>query len=142
MRATTDLSSHGLGRVVTTILVSVFILSACSGPTLMFAGGELAGSEGSLHEATIPAEPVVIQLETRPSDPYSVNVGAVPINQSLYIDPAEERTWFQHIAVDDKVRIRLPGDETIYTAQAVRETSDEVLAQFEPDRIVLRLDPR
>ncbi len=134
-------SSTGSIRL-TAALFGCLLLTGCSGPTLMFAGGELSGSESSLKDATIPLEPVVIQLETRPSDPYSVNVGAVPIEQALYIDPAEERTWYRYITADGNVRVKLPNDEAVYTARAVRETDAEVLAQFEPDRIVLRLEAR
>lgn len=126
----------------TLALATCLMLAGCSGPTLMFAGGALAGTETEFNEASIPTEPVVIQLETRPSDPYSVHVGAVPINQALYVDPAEERTWYQYITADENVRVKLPDDEAVYSARAVRETDAEVLAQFEPDRIVLRLEAR
>jgi hypothetical protein len=124
------------------VLIITMLAAACSGPLLWLPGGHLSGPEAPLNLNEIPAEPGVIQLETNPSNPYSVNVGVRTINGQLYIDPATERKWYQHIQANPKVRLRFDGAETVLTATAVPESDPAVLNQFETGRIVLRLAPR
>ena len=123
-------------------LTAACLLSACGGPLGMLAGGKLDGDVVAFSDDAIPAQGGVIQLETRPQDPYSVNIGTVVIAGSLYMDPAAERRWYQHIQADPNIRIRFDGEETVYTALASAETDPNVLSQFEPDRVVLRIGPR
>ncbi len=122
------------------LIVLVFLVSGCSGPLFILPGGAL---KGPVADSAWPARAVdgVIQLETNPAAPYSVNLGYRLIDGKLYIDPAAERRWYQYIAGDARVRIRFDGETEIYAARAVPESDDAVLAQFESDRIVLRLDP-
>ncbi len=123
------------------VLISIVLLTAgCSGPFFMLPGGAL---EGSLADSAWPAREAegVIQLETNPAAPYSVNVGFRLIGGSVYVDPAAERRWYRYIADDARIRIRFDGEKEIYAARAVTEDDDAVLAQFEEGRIVLRLDP-
>ena len=117
-------------------------LCGCDGPFLVFPGGALKGSEASISSAVLNGDGAVIILETQPDAPYSVNLNSFFIDGSVYVDPAEDRTWYQHIQEDSRVRVKIEGDETIYTAIAVREADVSVVDQFEPDRIVIRLDPR
>ena len=81
-------------------------------------------------------------IDLKPADPYSVNIGCVVIEQQVYIDPADDRTWYQHIKADANVRLRFDGTETVYLAKATRVEDETILAQFDADRIVLRLEPR
>ncbi len=104
-------------------------------------GAELEGPEAGLAEADIVADGV-IQLETRPSDPYSVNIGFLEIAGAIHIDPASDRKCYGHIIDDPQVRIRLEGAQQIYPATAVIVENPEVLAQFCLDRTVLKLVPR
>ena len=81
-----------------------------------------------------------IELETRPDDPYSVQLNYIVKDGKLYIDPAEGRTWFEHIKADPRVRVRL-GDQ-IYPLNAVLAGRPGELEGFDPERFVYRLDPR
>ena len=120
----------------------VLMLGACGGPFLLLPGGALEGPERSIAAIELSGEGAVVQLETRPSNPYSVNLNAVYRGNTVYLDPAEERTWYAHLLADPNVRIKISGDEHVYTAVAVAETDQEIVAGFDPERIVMRLDPR
>ena len=120
----------------------LLLLAACGGPLGMLAGGELDGRVAPFSQDLVPGEGGVIQLETRPDDPYSVNIGTVVIGGSLYMDPAEERRWYKYIKANPDIRIRFDGADTVYTARAYPVTDEAVLTQFEADRIVLRIGPR
>jgi len=124
-----------------------FFPVGCAGPMGMIPGGALEGPETSLTAAKFSAdvfadEGGVIQLETRPADPYSVNLGARKIGGHVYVDPTEARAWYQHIQADDRVRIRFAGSDAIYAARAIAEEDASVVSQFTADRRVLRIEPR
>jgi|ETN07SMinimDraft_1059922.scaffolds.fasta_scaffold650037_1 hypothetical protein len=85
------------------LIVMLFGLTACGGPFFYFAGGRLSGEEAPLVE--LPISSGVIQLETLPDDPYSVNVGYILLEGKLYLDPAEDRQWYKNILSDPAVRI-------------------------------------
>lgn len=118
------------------------LLSGCNGPVAMLPGGALKGPTASLASAPVPATDTVIVLETQPADPYSVNINAVVIAGVLHIDPTRERRWYQHMAEDERVRLRLEGSPTVYLARAEAVQDPAVLERFEADRVVLRLVPR
>ncbi len=122
-------------------LVFAVMIVGCTGPMGIIPGGELEGPETRLTDADI-LDDGVIQLETRPSDPYSVNIGFVAIDGTIYIDPDAERSWYGHIVNNPQVRIRLDGKEQIYPATAVAVEDKKILAQFDPERMVLKLVPR
>ena len=117
-------------------------VAGCSGPIWQFPGGKLEGEEQPLDLSAAPADCGVIQLETNPEDPYSVNVGCKLIAGAIYVDPAEDRTWYQNMKANPLIRIRFDGSEIIYLATAEAETNKEILSQYEADRHVLRLAPR
>ena len=142
--AETEFRTYLLGLA---LLVAISFSVGCAGPLGVFPGGTLAGPEVSTVASAFPAEALpdaggVIQLETRPSDPYSVNLNARKIAGHVYLDPTEARAWFQHIQADARIRIRFPGDEEVYLALAIVEEDAEVVAQFASDRRVLRIEPR
>ena len=123
------------------LLIAALILSGCGGPVFVIPGGALAGSE--------VADPVAdwsfvddrfVDLETRPSDPYSVELDYILRDGQLYLDPSEGKRWLAHIREDARVRVRF-GDE-IYRATAVLVGKPGELPDFDPDRFVYRLDPR
>lgn len=124
------------------LLVATLLFGAhCGGPVFVLPGGALAGE--------VVAEPVrdwshlpngAYALETRPSDPYSVNTNVVVRDGALYIDPAPERRWAAHIRDDPRVRLRVDG--RVHPLLAVRVTDARVLEDFDPEREVHRLDPR
>jgi len=109
---------------------------------MLLPGGSLSGTEAPLDSASMPAEEAVLQLETNPSDPYSVNVGFRLIDGQIYIDPASERQWYGYIQSDPNIRIRFDGEEVVHPVLAQVVTDAKVISQFESDRIVMRLVPR
>ncbi len=120
--------------------VLVLLATGCGGPFLVFPGGELRGE-------TV-AEPVddwsfvdswFVDLETRPGDPYSVELNYIVKDGRLYIDPAEGRAWLEHIREDPRVRVRFGGK--IYPLKAVLVGKPGELDGFPEDRFIYRLDP-
>ena len=108
---------------------------------LVFPGGELRG--------VVVAEPVedwsfvdtaFFELETRPADPYSVQLNYIVRDGRLYIDPSEGKRWLEHIREDPRVRARF-GDR-IYPLTAVLVGKPGELEGFDSDRFIYRLDPR
>ncbi len=54
------------------------------------------------------------RLETRPDDPYSVNIWAVGLGEDVYIGTGPDGTnWSEHIRKDPRVRLRV-DDHTLY----------------------------
>ena len=56
-------------------LVAALVLAGC-GPTVVFPGGELRGtvSSGTVSDWSFSDDTSTVQLETRPSSPYSINI--------------------------------------------------------------------
>ncbi len=121
------------------ILGAVFV--GCGGPLFMLPGGELSGQV-----ITEPvddwsfAEDSFIDLETRPTDPYSVELNYIVRDGKLYVDPTEGRAWLDHIREDPNLRVRLGGK--IYPVRAVLVGRPGELSDFGEDRFVYRLDSR
>ena len=77
----------------------------------------------------LEAESGLAQLETRPEDPYSVNLAYGQLNGHLYIYAGDTKTnWVEHIEQNPLVRILV--NETIYSVRAVRVFDDEELTAF------------
>lgn len=114
---------------------------SCGGPFLVFPGGALSGVPVSepVDDWSFAQDPV-FELETRPSDPYSVQLNYIVREGSLYIDPAEGKAWLEHIRQDPDVRVRF-GDR-VYPARAVLVGKPGELEGFDADRFVYRLDSR
>ncbi len=120
---------------------TAFLAVACGGPLLIIPGGELSGE--------VVADPVTdwsfatdrfIDLETRIDDPYSVELNYFVREGQLYIDPAEGRTWFEHLRANHHARVRF-GNK-IYPVTAVLVGKPGELPDFDADRFVYRLDSR
>jgi len=143
---------------LSTLLVALMACVGC-GPIVMIPGGTLSGDVASPPDNWAFTDDVdTVQLETRPSDPYSVNVWAVAVDRRIFVvaGGGAETTWAQHIEADDRVRLRV--GEAIYelraTADADEATREAFLAgakkkyDFEPEgedtskAILYRLDPR
>ena len=127
-------------RLVSIQLVSIWLVG-CGGPFLVIPGGELSGEVVSDRvEDWSFATDSFVDLETRPEDPYSVELNYFVKQGKLYVDPAEGRTWLAHIRADPRVRVRF-GDR-IYPLTAVLVGRPGELEGFDSDRFVYRLDPR
>ncbi len=128
-------------RGVFFVMAAVSLSLGCGGPFFVIPGGQLSGE--------VVTEPVTdwsfvtdsfVDLETRPDDPYSVELNYVVKDGQLYIDPAEGRNWLEYIRADPRVRVRF-GKE-IYPLTAVLVGRPGELDGFDPDRFIYRLDAR
>jgi hypothetical protein len=110
-------------------LCTVLLFVGC-GPLLLLPGGELGGVSASAPDDWAFSDDVsTVQLETRPNDPYSVNIWAVGMGPALYIHAGANRSsWVEHIEMDPEVRIRV--GETIYDLRAARVGDQEEFAGF------------
>ena len=122
-------------------LAALLSLAGCGGPFLVFPGGELSGqvvSERVDDWSFVTDE--FVDLETRPDDPYSVELNYVVRDGRLYLDPAEGRRWLDHLRADPRVRVRFGGK--VYPLAAVLVGKPGEIAGFDPTRFIYRLDPR
>ncbi len=111
------------------LLILVCSLAGCA-DMLPFSGGELEG--------TVVAAPAdwsgvtlaeVVQFETRPQDPYSVNIWVVGDASQLYVFAGASRSnWVDHIAANADVRLR--SGTTIYELGATRITDAAEFVRF------------
>ncbi len=124
------------------VVLSLLAVAGCGGgPFLVFPGGVLTGELVTEAPADWSfAEDSFVDLETRPDRPYSVELNYVVDGGQLFIDPAEGRTWLDHIRDDPRVRVRFA--DRIYPATAVLVGKPGELADFPADRFVYRLDFR
>ena len=89
--------------------------------TERFASGRLNGevsptpTDWSLYDSTM-----LVQLETSPKQPYSVNIWGVGIGNNYYVAAGEasEADWANHIERNNAVRLRI--EERIYLLDAHR----------------------
>lgn len=127
-------------------LILVVLISGCaSGPieivpgAFAIPGGRLSGPSAATSSwSTVVSGDGVLDLETRPSDPYSVRIGFVAREDRIYVDPAPGREWLPHLEANPSVRVRI--GQKIYRAKAVRVTSEAELEGFDPTRHVFRLE--
>lgn len=97
---------------------------AC-GPLGPMPGGRLSGevadppSDWSFTDAQKN-----VQLETRPSDPYSVNIWGAAVGDRFYVASGKggETAWAANIEQDPDVRLRV--GKTLYELRAVRVDDD------------------
>jgi hypothetical protein len=70
-----------------------------------------------------------VQLETRPADPYSVNIWVIALGEHLYVHAGANRSeWVEHMEADPNVRIRV--DESIYELRASRVDGQDEFDRF------------
>ena len=128
-------------RLLITGTICVSLLLGCGGPMLIFPGGALSGEvvEQPVENWSF-VDSSFVDLEVRPSDPYSVELNYVVRDGKLYIDPAEGRKWLDYIREDPRVRVRFDGK--VYPLRAVLVGKPGELDGFDSDRFIYRLDPR
>jgi hypothetical protein len=110
--------------------VVLLLLAACDGPLPFMAGGELKGkTENAPVTWQLASDSAVAQLETRPGEPYSINLTYVQSDGHFYIYAGDTRTnWVKHIEQNPLVKIRVDG--TLYSARAKRVENDEEFKRF------------
>jgi hypothetical protein len=112
-------------RLPATVLTTLVLgLAACGGPIVMLPGGELSGTLTAVPSDWSFTDSVeTLQLETRPSDPYSVNIWGVGMGDRLYIACGDrENRWCSYISEDPNVRLRV--NDSIYELRAELVESD------------------
>ena len=149
------------GRTLGAAMLGVFcavLLGACE-PVFIFAGGELSGTDEAHPESwDFAAEVDTVQIETRPGDPYSVNVWGVGVGADFYVAASDgpEARWAQAIEADGNVRLKVAGRvfplaaERVEGAEELARVVDAYAAKYDVDRDqsfvdaawVYRLDPR
>ena len=96
------------------------LLAGCSEPFIVMSGGALSGTVlDPPVDWTAFADVDVVQIETRPADPYSVNIWMAAIERDIYIATgADDTNWSAHLDADPDVRLRI-GTE-IFELEAAR----------------------
>ena len=123
------------------VWIAAATLVGCGGPIFMIPGGALRGDvEATAVEDWSFVDDRWVDLEVRPSDPYSVELNYTVRDGKLYIDPAEGRRWLDYIREDPRVRVRFGG--RVYAATAVLVEDPAELEGFPSDRIIYRLEGR
>ena len=102
------------------LVIGILFLIAGCGPILIFPGGELDGETSSAPGDWSSLDDVkTIQLETRPEDPYSVNIWAIGISSHVYIHAGTNRsTWVEHMESNPNIRVRIV--DQLYELRASR----------------------
>ena len=106
----------GLALLMGTILV---LYLNRSDPYGTIPGKRLQGEEATelIDDWSFATQYRRVNVEVRPSDPYSVNAGYFVHDQALYISSAKSR-WAQFLVQDPNMRIRV-GDK-LYRVRATR----------------------
>ena len=106
------------------VIALALAAAGCSEPFVTIPGGELSGADQAPPDSW-EAVPDTIQLETRPLDPYSINIWGVGIEADLYVATSGGGTaWTEFIEADRNVRVRI--DDQLFRMQAtlVDETGE------------------
>jgi hypothetical protein len=111
-------------------LLLAVAVSACNGPLVVFPGGKLSGDAASAPtDWSFAGDSGTAQLETRPEDPYSVNLVFTVVNGGLYINAGDTETrWVKNIEANPSVRLRI--DSAVYDLRAERVTDAAEIAAF------------
>ena len=132
----------------------------CGEPMMMLPGGALSGTlEPPPSDWKFSDVTKVVQLETRPDDPYSVNIWGVAVGHRFLIGSGSgmENAWARHIDEDPNVRLRV--GTSLYELRAVmskdptdRERFLEAVTkkydEFDPEEerssesVIYQLEPR
>ncbi|MEQ8861484.1 MAG: hypothetical protein RIC56_22800 [Pseudomonadales bacterium] len=110
-------------------LITAVLLCGCS-DVIPFSGGVLTGTPAAAPaDWTEAARPDVVQLETRPGDPYSVKLWVIGLGPALYVHAGANRaTWVEHI--DDNPDVRLLIGDALYELRAIRVNDPQEFEAF------------
>jgi hypothetical protein len=131
-----------LERCLLSILTATVI--ACEGPFVLLPGGELAGEAAPAPaDWSFAGDYGTAQLETKPDEPYSVNLAYTIVDGSVYINAGDTETqWVKNIAADPRVRLRVEGVIYELRAERVEEPAEiERFAAAWTSQSVFRRDP-
>ena len=118
------------------LLLGAFSLAlmGCAEPFIVVSGDELSGVVTDVPSDWSAVRDVqVIQIETRPDEPYSVNIWMAAIGPDLYIATGEDDTnWTEHLAQNRDIRARIKRDIYELEAYAVTQSAERerVVAEY------------
>lgn len=129
-------------RILVPLLIAALL--GCNGPVAVVPGGKLEGEPAAApSDWSFAGSHGTAQLETRPEDPYSVNVGYTILGGRLYVNAGDSETrWVKNIKADSGVRLRVDGG--LYELYAERVTDERELAAFGKawvEQSIFRRDP-
>ena len=106
-------------------LVLAASVAGCDGPFVILPGGALEGLMADTPDSwSFTDEVDTVQLETRPADPYSVNVWVIALGENLYVHAGDNHTrWVENMETDPNVRLRI--DDSIFELLAARAEDQE-----------------
>ncbi len=112
------------------IAVSSLLLVTGCGPFLLLPGGKLDGRAAAApSDWSFTDEVNTVQLETRPEDPYSVNIWAVGMGPLLYVHAGANRSrWVEHLEANPDVRVRV--EDRLYELRASRVDGQQEFTRF------------
>ncbi len=125
-------------------MLLLFATSGCNGPIAVLPGGKLDGQVASAPSGWgFAGDYGTVQLETRPEDPYSVNIAYTVMDGSLYINAGDTETqWVKNMTANPLVRLRLDG--VLYELRAERVTDSAEISAFGKawtNQSIFRRDP-
>ena len=125
-------------------LLLLVVASGCNGPLGLMSGGKLDGEvRPAPSDWVFAGDYGTVQIETRPEDPYSVNIAYTIIDDRLFINAGGTQTqWVKNMTSDSNVRLRLKGG--LYDLRAVRVVDASEIARFAKawtDQSMFRRDP-
>ncbi len=111
-------------------IAALLVLVSGCGPCLLLPGGRLDGPVAAAPASfAFASDAGTIQLETRPEDPYSVNIACATVGDALYVSAGDSRTrWAQNIEANPLVRARIEG--SVYDLRARRVVDDVEMRAF------------
>jgi hypothetical protein len=105
-------------------------ISGCNGPFLVMPGGKLEGEVvPPPSDWGFAGDDGLVELETLPEDPYSVNIVYTVVGGVIYLNAGDTETqWVKNMNADPRIRLRLDG--TIYDLRAERVTDAGEIEEF------------
>jgi hypothetical protein len=115
-------------RLLTLLLVVA--AAGCNGPFGLLPGGQLDGeARPAPSDWSFAGDYGTVQLETRPGEPYSVNVAFTILDGRLFINAGDTETqWVKNLTDSPLVRLRMDG--VLYDLRAERITDEAEIAAF------------
>ena len=112
------------------LILSVLMLGACTADWWPLSFGELEGNEVAVPDNwSHLAEAKVIQFETNPDAPYSVNLWVVAMDNMLYVHSGDNKaTWIHNMENAPEVRLGYEGK--IYSLMSEKVTDAGEYARF------------
>jgi len=114
----------------TCLLIIAMVLHLAGCDYIPVSSGALSGTETALPaDWSAVAATNIIQLETNPAEPYSVNLWVIRMDGELFVHAGTNRaTWIEHI--EHNPAVRLGVDDNIYRLRAARETDQATFDRF------------